>query len=371
MLFVKKDKIKEKRIDNFLFNVYKFTKKNKLDKVLIITNFCEMGVETLACGYSIPQLLQIFNGYYVIVVGWTGREYFYRHLADEFWELKDSNYWLKDSCNAFHTKSKNIDLLENKLKDFGILIKSQYLGNFLITYVCKKCFRSSYRFFNLCSCGSNNISPPLLENISNKKFLRSIPKPRDYYINEVKKLIPNNSVAIFARNRKTYGRNLSKNFYIKLNELLVYNNFTPVYLGENCSSLKMENCIDFSSTKMVKDLEFTLSVLSCVNFSVQLWTASTRLSSIVGTPFILVESADQIALRGQEGARIAASSDFNKKKIILSNYISFLNNVDKGLKSIEKAIDEIKIDNWNYIYDFIEDKNMIESNLRKKGLLFW
>lgn len=371
-MLVKKKYIKEKKIDNFCFNVYKFTKKKKSDKVLIITNFSELGVETLACNYSIPQLLQIFNGYYVILVGWTGRDYLYRHLVDEFWELNSNNYWLKDFCNAFDTKSKNISVLENKLKNFGILFKSQYLGNFLITYVCKKCFNSDYNFYKTCPrCGNNNISPPLLSSIDNKKFLRSIPGPRENYLNKIKNIIPNNSVAVFARNRKTYGRNLPKDFYFKLNEILISNNYTPVYLGENSSSLKMENCIDFSCTDMAKDLEFTLSVLSCVDFSIQLWTASTRLSSIVKTPFILVESIDQMAIRGQEGIRIAACTDFNKKKIILSNYLSFLKNIDKGLMAIDRAIKDIKINNWDYIFDFIEDKNMVQSKLEAKGLLVW
>jgi hypothetical protein len=372
MLFIKDKHVKEKKIDNFCFNVYKFTKKKKLDNILIITNFCELGVETLACNYSIPQLLSIFNGYYIILVGWTGREYFYRHLADEFWELKEEDYWLKDSCNAFWTKSKNIEILESKLKKIGILFKSQYLGNFLITYVCKRCFYSSYACFDVCSkCGNNKVSPPLLGAIQNKKFSRSIPKPKENYVNEVKKIVPKRAVAVFARNRKTYGRNLPKDFYYNLNKILVSNNFTPVYLGENVSSLNMENCIDFSNTDMVKNLEFTLAVLSCAEFSVQLWTASTRLSSIVKTPFILVESADQLALRGQEGRRIAASSDFNKKKIIISNYLSFLNDTEKGLLAIEKSIQEIKKDNWDYILDFIEDKNMVKLALEKKGLLNW
>lgn len=365
-------KNKEQKIDSFSFKVFKFTKRKKTKDVLIITNFCELGVETLACCYSIPQLLQIFNGYYVILVGWSGRDYFYRHLVDEFWELDPKNYWLKDSCQAFYTKSKHINLLEDKLKTYGILFKSDYLGNFLITYVCKKCFYSDYKKFLVCEkCGSDKVSFPLFSNIENKKFLRNIPKPRESYVNKVKEIIPDNSVAVFARNRKTYGRNLSKDFYYNLNNLIVSKGYTPIYLGENSCSLNMEGCIDFSNKSFVNDLEFTLSALSCVKFSIQLWTASTRLSSIVKTPFILVESFDQIGLRGQEGTRIALLNDFNKKKIILSNYIDFLKNIDKGLTATEKAIDEIENNNWNYVMDFIEDKNMVQSVLSNKGLWSW
>lgn len=364
--------IQEQKINNFNFKIYKFTKRSKTKNVIVITNFCELGVETLACVYSIPQLLQIFNGYYIILVGWCGREYFYRHLVDEFWELSPENYWLKDSCQAFSSNSKNLQKLEDKLQEYGIVFKSGYLGNFLITYVCKKCFNSSYQQFKICNqCGSNKISFPLFKDINYKKYLRNIPKPRDFYIEKVKKLIPDNAVAVFARNRKTYGRNLPKDFYKKLNNLLFSKGFTPVYLGENSASLNMDDCIDFSNTNFVNDLEFTLSVLSCVKYSIQMWTASTRLSSIVETPFILVESFDQICLRGQEGIRIALLNNFNKKKIILSNYLNFLNNIESGLKAIDKSIEEIKKDNWNYVMDLVEDKIMVQSSLEKKGLLTW
>jgi len=367
-----KKKSKEQKIDYFRFNVFKFTKRQKSSKVLVITNFCELGVETLACMYSIPKLLEIFNSYYVILVGWSGRDYFYRHLVDEFWELKSENYWLKDSCNAFYHNSENLDRLENELKKIGTLFKGHYLGNFLVSNVCKKCF-NSWRGKNLIcgKCGAREITCPLFDRVENKKFLRSIPKPKKETIDSVRKHVPDNSVAIFARNRKTYGRNLPKSFYYDLNNLIKYKGYTPIYLGENSSSLNMEGCVDFSSMPMVQDLSFTLAVLSCVKFSIQFWTASTRLSSIVDTPFILVESFDQIALRGQEGLRIAAVSNFNKKKIILCNYLNFLENLESGLGAVGTAINEVELDDWNYVADLTGDKKMIYSLLDQKGLLSW
>jgi len=367
-----KKKSKEQKIDYFRFNVFKFTKRQKSSKVLVITNFCELGVETLACMYSIPKLLEIFNSYYVILVGWSGRDYFYRHLVDEFWELKSENYWLKDSCNAFYHNSENLDRLENELKKIGTLFKGHYLGNFLVSNVCKKCF-NSWRGENLIcgKCGAREITCPLFDRVENKKFLRSIPKPKKEIIDSVRKHVPDNSVAIFARNRKTYGRNLPKSFYYDLNNLIKYKGYTPIYLGENSSSLNMEGCVDFSSMPMVQDLSFTLAVLSCVKFSIQFWTASTRLSSIVDTPFILVESFDQIALRGQEGLRIAAVSNFNKKKIILCNYLNFLENLESGLGAVGTAINEVELDDWNYVADLTGDKKMIYSLLDQKGLLSW
>jgi len=367
-----KKKSKEQKIDDFCFNIFKFTKRQKSSKVLIITNFCELGVETLACMYSIPRLLEIFNSYYVILVGWSGRDYFYRHLVDEFWELKSENYWLKDSCNAFYHNSKNLDKLEIELKKYGILFKGHYLGNFLVSNVCKKCFNSWKGESLICGkCGSNEITHPLFDRVENKKFLRSIPKPKKETIDSVRKHVPDNSVAIFARNRKTYGRNLPKSFYYYLNDLIKSKGYTPIYLGENSSSLNMEGCVDFSAMPMVQDLSFTLAVLSCVKFSVQFWTASTRLSSIVDTPFILVESLDQIAFRGQEGLRIAASSNFNKKKIIICNYLDFLENLKSGLGAVETAINEVEVNNWDYVVDLVSNKNMLYSHLDQKGLLSW
>lgn len=370
MIFKKSSK--EEKIDNFCFNVFKFTNRQKSSKILIITNFCELGVETLACMYSIPKLLEIFNSYYVILVGWSGREYFYRHLVDEFWELKSENYWLKDTCNAFYHNSKNLDRLEIELKKLGILFKGHYLGNFLISNVCKKCFHSWQNKSLICEkCGAKEITHPLFGRVENKRFLRSIPKPKKETIDCVREHIPDNSVAIFARNRKTYGRNLPKSFYYDLNYLIKSKGYIPMYFGENSSSLNMEGCVDFSTMPVAKDLSFTLAALSCVKFSIQFWTASTRLSSIVDTPFILVESVDQIALRGQEGLRIAAASNFNKKKIILCNYLSFLENLKDGLRSVDKSINELELDNWEYVTDLSGNKNMVYSLLDQKGLLSW
>jgi hypothetical protein len=38
-----------------------------------------------------------------------------------------------------------------------------------------------------------------------------------------------------------------------------------------------------------------------LQFTIQFWTASTRLASMMGVPWILFESPDQIAGNGQEG----------------------------------------------------------------------
>ena len=300
----------QKLIKEFLFTKH-IINKNTKNKTLIITNFSEFGVETLACLYSIPLIKQAYKEYKIIIVGWSGREYLYRHLADEFWELDKKFYELKDYSNAFINSSKSIKNLEKELSKIGTLISTGFLGNFFVAKTCKKCLNFWKENILVCNkCGSKNVSLPILETLD-KASLTEIPAPK--HSEEIKKIIPENSVAIFARNRKTYGRNLPKEFYSRLNKILEKNNLVPIYLGENSTTLNMENCIDFTKTEKVDKLEFTLNVLSNVKFSIQFWTASTRLSSITKTPFILIESPDQVAYVAQELQRIALTTDFNKK----------------------------------------------------------
>jgi len=220
------------------------------------------------------------------------------------------------------------------------------------TFVCK-------------SCNSKNISLPLLETLD-KTIAVDVPLPKERGIK-----VPENSVAIFARNRKTYGRNLPKEFYLKLNSSLRENGFNPIYLGENSSSLNMPDCIDFSSMPCAKELDFTLEVLSKVKFSIQFWTASTRLSAITKTPFILVESPNQVAHQTQELQRIALTSDFDKKKIIVCHYVDFLKEQEEGINLINQAIKEIKENNWNHIIGMVKDKEILHSIIKNNNLEKW
>jgi hypothetical protein len=43
--------------------------------------------------------------------------------------------------------------------------------------------------------------------------------------------------------------------------------------------------MDFSRLPEARDLELTLAIISQLQFTVQFWTASTRLAAMVGTPF--------------------------------------------------------------------------------------
>ena len=52
-----------------------------------------------------------------------------------------------------------------------------------------------------------------------------------------------------------------------------------------------------------RDLEQTLAIVCGCEFPVQFWTASTRLAGVMGVPYLLFESPDQIWGQGQEGYR--------------------------------------------------------------------
>jgi hypothetical protein len=361
-LFYKK---KQKTINNFVFKKHLF-KRSDSSKVLFILNFSEFGVETLSCLYSIPLIANVYKDFKKIVVGWSGRDYLYRHLVDEFWELDEKFYYLKDYSNAFINKSKDIINLEKELSSFGYVITSGFLGNFFVANFCKKCLSYWTDKRSECyRCGNKDVSFPILDSLDRISAV-SIPVPPDTGIQ-----VPDNSIAIFARNRVTYGRNLPKDFYLKLNKNLIKKGYNPIYLGESSTSLNMTDCTDFSSSPNSKKLEFTLEVLSKVKFSLQFWTASTRLSAITNTPYILVESPNQVGYQSQELKRIALTTNFDKKKIVICHYIDFMRNQDDGINLINSAIDEIKNNNWNHIIGMVKNKEILHSIIKESKLDSW
>ena len=361
-LFSKK---KQKPINSFVFKKHIFKKTNKKQNLFIL-NFSEFGVETLSCLYSIPIIAKVYANFKIIVVGWVGRDYLYRHLVDEFWELDEKFYYLKDYSNAFLNNSKDIKNLEKNLSLFGSVITSGFLGNFFVANFCKNCLNYWLDNKKNCNrCGNFDISLPILDTLDRNSAV-NIPIPPDTGIQ-----VPLNSVAIFARNRKTYGRNLPKDFYLKLNKSLIKMGYNPIYLGENSTSLNMTDCVDFSSSPNVKRLEFTLEVLSKVQFSLQFWTASTRLAAITNTPYILVESPNQVAYQAQELKRIALTTNFNKKKIIICHYIDFLENQNQGIELINKAVLEMKNNNWNHIFGMVKNKEILHSIIKDNNLDNW
>lgn len=348
--------IKEEMLANIDFNIHKFNNRIKpTDKkqILIITNFSEFGCETIGSTYCIPEIIKQCPGAYVICVGWYGRKFLYKHLVDEFWELKEEYQWLREFTQAFRPTSKNIKKLERELKKYGRVYNSFYMGHICLGNKCLNCkFIWRDEKIKCCEkCQSTDILPSLFADKDVKSRMVPVPKSSSLMLERAKFYLKPNSVGIFARNRVCYGRNLSAGFYVKVINFLESLGYNPVWLGEKQSVLPcpVSHIVDFSRDEESKNLELTLAIISQLQFTVQFYTASTRLASIVGVPWLLVESRDQIYGRGQEGKRILLTTDFDKKKIIIAHYFDVLNDEEWALGLIGRGINEMKANNWKDI----------------------
>jgi len=370
---------KEMDISNVDFNIFKFNNRPKpLDSrnVLIICCFSEFGCEIVGSMFCIPELLRQNAGKYTVVVGWHGRDYLYRHLVDEFWEIKEEHMWLREYARAFHNESKNLKLIEKKLKQHGNVIPSEALGRLVIGVKCLSCgaiWGSTNKVPACVKCESKNLMQSLFGDIKNRKSeLVRIPPPSDHKKEIVRQYLGPNPVGIFARSRKCYGRNLSPEFYMELIEKLESKGYTPIWLGEKQSTLPcpVDHIVDFSRMPESRDLEMTLAIVSQLKFTIQFWTASTRLAAITGTPYILFESPDQIWGNGQEGYRLNLCG-FGPKKLVICHYLNFLNNPIQGMKLVDQAVEELAIGNESIKLGLLEDektvRDMMESNMERIG----
>jgi predicted Zn-ribbon and HTH transcriptional regulator len=367
----KKKGVEEKKISKIAFTIYKFNnrpKPKKTDRIKIISCFSEFGCEVLGPLYCMPRLMKRYPGQYIIAVGWYGREYLYRHLVDEFWEIGEEYMWLRDYARAFHNVSRNLKKLEEALTVHGDVIPSAALGKYAIANMCKTCgkFWQEWRMqYKTCpSCKSTVIVKSIFTDIAGyKPQAKRIPRPSKEMLDWAKSVVKPNSIGIFARARKTYGRNLSPEFYVRLIRLLEGMGYNIVWLGEKQSTLPcpLDHIIDFSNNPKSRDLEKTLAIICNLDFTIQFWTASTRLSAIMGTPFILFESPEQVyvSLSGimgaQEGKRLELCS-FGPKKVVISHYHSANENHDAVLQLVERAVTEMKADNWDDILGLVQDE---------------
>lgn len=359
----KKETAPEVDIENIEFDIFKNNNRTKpTDKkqILIIGCFSEFGCEIVGNMYCIPEILKKSVGKYTIGVGWHGREYLYRHLFDEFWEIKEEHMWLREYARAFHNESKNLKTIERKLTAFGNVIPSDHLGRLAVGTRCETCGLAwgSVHLVQQCRCGSTNITQSLFANAKNRKgdALR-IPHPSDEKKKEVQKWLGKRPVGVFARARKCYGRNLQPEFYISLVKSLENKGYTPIWLGEKQSTLPcpVDHIVDFSRMPEARDLEMTLAIISQLKFTVQFWTASTRLAAIMGTPYILFESPDQIWGRGQEGYRINLCS-FGPKKLAVCHYQNVFNDNAASIELVERCIDELEAGDESVVYGLLESE---------------
>jgi len=375
------DKRQDILCNSVKFIVHKFTKRSKpkdINKIIIINSFGEMGCETLVSLYCIPSLIRMNPSCYFIVLGFHGRSYLYKHLVDEFWELDDSYNWLRGYSYAFVNLSNVYRKILEKIKTLGNIISGDALGHIMVGSTCRNCeyyFGSQDQNIACPKCSSRDIDKSLLSDIVNtKKRAVKIPKPRVEYISWAKKLVGENVVGIFARKRKLYNRNLSIDFYEDLIRLLQEQKYTIVWLGEKESiheCPKDMGVIDFSSMAESYDLEKTLAVIGCCNFTIQYWTASTRLAGITDTPFVLFESPGQIIPnQAQEAHRICLTSNYDKRKIVLCNFDLASKNQDIVLRHTKKAIDNLLNNNYSIEISLVDHPQTIYNECISK-LTFW
>lgn len=368
---------KEEMLDEIKYNKFKFNNRpmpSDKRRILFISCFTEFGCESVALMYCIPKIIQKYAGCYVICVGWYGREYLYRHLVDEYWEIKEEYQWLREYSIAFSHTSKNLDKLEESLKKQGNLYKSVYMGHICLGNTCRDCknfWGQGGHNLECPKCNSKNVAHGLLNDVpTHKRFAVPIPSPRPKVVAEAKSYLKPNSVGIFARGRACYGRNLPPEFYEQLIGRLESHGYNPIWLGEKQSVLPCPcpHITDFSRLPESKNLELTLAIVGQLKFTVQFWTASTRFASMMGVPWILFESPEQIVGVGQEGIRIALTTDPNRKKLVLSEFWSTFNDQPKALDLVDQAIQEMQQDNWDDIIGLVDDSGLVASMLEKQKL---
>lgn len=357
-------------LEEVTFTVHKFNnrpKPRKSDRIKIISCLSEFGCEVAGRLYCIPRLMRRFPGQYVIVMGWHGREYLYRHLVDEFWEIDERFMWLRDYTRAFHNVSRNLKRLESAATAHGQVVPAASLGRYAVSNVCKTCGKFwvewRQRADRCPACKSTVLSRSLFTDVAGcKPQACRVPRPSQHLLDWAKSILKPNSVGVFARNRRTYGRNLPADFYLKLIALLERSGYNPVWLGERQSTLPCPDggVFDFSATPDSDDLEKTLAVICNLSFTVQFWTASSRLAGIMGVPFLLFESPEQVyssrsgIMGAQEGKRLELCS-FGPKKVVLAHFHNVRDDHDAAIGLVDRAVGEMAAGNWEDIIGMVED----------------
>ncbi len=364
----------EEKMVDIQFNVHKFTERLRPEdpsKVLVVSCFSEFGCEVLGAMYCIPRLKAKYSGHYIIVMGWYGREYLYKHLADEFWEIKEDFQQLRDKSLAFHHSSKNISKAEKAVTRYGHVMTADQMGKIAVGNECNGCkkFWGNTDFVQECpDCKSKDIERSLFGHAAYwKNQVVRIPPPSDAKMEEAKKYLGPNPVAITARNRVTYGRNLQPEFYEKLIQKLREMNYTPVWVGEKQTTLEcpVKDVVDLTRMSEARDLELTLAVVSQCKFTIQFWTASTRLAGIMGVPYLIFESPDQLYGAGQEGWRLGLCT-FGNKKIALCHYLKVFEDNDTAIKLVESCVKDIQQGKWQDVIGMVDEPRVVFEQ-REKG----
>ncbi len=333
------------------FNKHIFNEEKDIQGKIFYFSFGEFGCETMLPTFLIPRVNSNFQEYRKIVVGWHDREYFYRNICDEYWELDSQYMSLKDHSYAFENASLEIRNLAKRLSPLGKIIDGTKIGKLCVTAKCQKCdFEFEVDRGDICcpKCHTDKIFNSLLQGAKSYKLGSNLLPPiRKEFLDFANEYIPENTVALFARNRKTYKRNLSTNHYNKIIDMLSSLGYNIVLLGENVSSYNLDNTkiINFMNHKLAGNLEAAFAIVNRCVFSLQFFTASTRISSMLDKPFVLFESVDQIYGRGQEGIRLSLmTKNYNNKKLVLANFADVDENTDESVELTKRAVHELIVE---------------------------
>jgi hypothetical protein len=351
------------------FNIHKFSDRPRPKdkrKITLISCLSEFGCETIGILWNVPMICQERAGHYKIAIGWYGREYFYRHLVDEYWELKEEHQWLRDYCKAFHHESRNLSKLENLLQKYGYVVTAQQVGNYAVGNRCRGCgnFWGDDTYVEKCPrCEGTSILRSLFGDIPYYRDRFTPMKAPSKEKREIaKQYIKPNTVGIFARGRKTYGRNLQPEFYVKLIEFLRSRDYNIIWLGEKQSTLPcpVEDVLDYSRMDVARDLELTCAIVRELKFTIQFWTGSTRLSAMMGTPYLMFESPMQVWGEGQEGQRLSLLKNMAPRKMAINHFTRVLNDHDGAMKVIERCVDEMNAGDYSDVVGLVEDEEFVK-----------
>lgn len=372
---------KEESIEELSFHVHQFSSRPRpknAKRIVVFSMFGEFGCETLGIMYCLPRLIKQLNGYYTIAMGWHGRQYLYKHLVNEYWELDEKHQHLREYARAFHNDSVNLKRLERSVaaNHCNQLIGSKYFGQMAVGNKCNTCryvwgdIKSKIEKCPKCGASVDKLELSILGNIPYwKPQATKIPRPSEEKLIQAWKYLKPNSVGVFARGRECYGRNLQPEFYVKLISLLEGLGYNPIWMGEKATTLPcpVSHILDYSRLPESRDLELTLAIVSELKFTVQFWTASTRLAGMMGIPYLVFESPDQIWGQGQEGYR-RQLCDFGPGKLAVCHFLNVFNDNDAGIKVVEQCVKEMEQNNYEDVVGVVESAEAVMS--MKNGCTF-
>ena len=322
-------------LEQVIFNRFVFNN-NEGKPVIFLSSLIEFGCESLLPHYFLNSFKEKYSNYHRVAITWSGRRSLYMKHMDEVWELDDKFQNLRDLSLAFHVIGKNLLNIEKSLLNHGEVFQSKLIANTFLETRCKSCgylFPSQDFAIECERCNSNNLIQSMIcepkKHKDNYCFFDFDFTKYESLLETFKK--DKKYIGIFARHRKTYGRNLTAKFYIDLVKSLKEKGYDVIWLGENQNTLECpcEVAFDMTKSDFSNDVSFCVGLASKCHATFQAWTASTRFSMWAKKPFFLVESHDQLYGKGHEGKRIALlDHEEVKNKILIYNFYEASKNLN-------------------------------------------